>query len=177
MTQKTTDAATLAAAFGITPRRVQQLAAEGVLPKAGRGKYPLAEAVRAYLAHALAGQSAANEPDDLVEARRLLLIEQTRRERRQNDLAEARQIPRAEVEHILRSVMVAVVGLVESLPGRTAGELVGMTHAGEIRQFLLGEVRGVRSLLAERFAALEKLPAPEMPEHCPLCDSRLRDAA
>ena len=73
--------------------------------------------------------------------------------------------------------MVGVVGLVESLPGRTAGELVGMTNAAEIRQFLLREVRGVRELLAERFAALEKLPLPAMPDRCPLCDSRLREAA
>lgn len=36
---------------GITARRVQQLAAEGVLPKVGRGKYPLKACVLAYLQH------------------------------------------------------------------------------------------------------------------------------
>lgn len=176
MTHKTTDAATLAAAFGITARRVQQLAADGVLPKSGRGKYPLVEAVRAYVAHALAGQSATNEPDDLVEARRLLLVEQTRRERRQNDLAEGRMIPRADVEQAQVTALAAVIGLVESLPGRTAGQLAGMSHAAEIRMYLLGEVRQVRQLMAERLGALEHLPLPQMPSHCPVCAHELEVA-
>ncbi|WP_419830615.1 hypothetical protein [Methylobacterium sp.] len=42
---------TLASAFDLTPRRVQQLAADGIIPKAERGRYPLIEAVRAYLDH------------------------------------------------------------------------------------------------------------------------------
>ncbi|MCJ2092206.1 hypothetical protein MKK67_06805 [Methylobacterium sp. J-072] len=42
---------TLASAFDLTPRRVQQLAADGIIPKAERGRYPLIAAVRAYLDH------------------------------------------------------------------------------------------------------------------------------
>ncbi len=39
----------LAALLMLSPRRVQQLAAQGVIPKAGRDAYPLVGAVRGYL--------------------------------------------------------------------------------------------------------------------------------
>ena len=39
----------LSGLLGITDRRVQQLAAQGVLPKASRGRYPMAGCVRAYV--------------------------------------------------------------------------------------------------------------------------------
>ena len=41
----------VAGLFGLTPRRIQQLAKEGVLPKAERGRYNLAACVRFYVAH------------------------------------------------------------------------------------------------------------------------------
>lgn len=41
----------VAALFGLTPRRIQQLAKEGILPKAERGRYNLAACVRSYVAH------------------------------------------------------------------------------------------------------------------------------
>lgn len=41
----------VAGLFGLTPRRIQQLAKEGVLPKAERGRYNLAACVRSYVAH------------------------------------------------------------------------------------------------------------------------------
>ncbi|MEI2422740.1 hypothetical protein V6O07_20850, partial [Arthrospira platensis SPKY2] len=69
-------AAVLADCFRMTERQVRRLAADGVVMKAGRGKYRLAESVQGYLAHALAGQSSAAEPADLAEARKALLIEQ-----------------------------------------------------------------------------------------------------
>lgn len=41
----------LAKCLGITARRVQQLTAEGVIPKTDRGSYDLAAAVPAFIAH------------------------------------------------------------------------------------------------------------------------------
>ena len=42
---------TIAHALDLTPRRIQQLVAEDVLPKEERGRYPLIAVVRAYIAH------------------------------------------------------------------------------------------------------------------------------
>lgn len=48
---KNADAQTVGDLIGVSARRVQQLAREGVVPKAGRGKYPLAGCVQAYIAY------------------------------------------------------------------------------------------------------------------------------
>jgi len=49
---------------GLTPRRVQQLAADGVVFKSGRGRYNLSESVRGYCAYMQRLNSAAQgEPD------------------------------------------------------------------------------------------------------------------
>jgi hypothetical protein len=42
-------AAVLAETLGVTPRRLQQLAAENILPRATRGLYPLGLCVQRYL--------------------------------------------------------------------------------------------------------------------------------
>lgn len=39
----------LAQLFGVSERRVQQLAKEGVIPKAERGEYPLLASVKSYV--------------------------------------------------------------------------------------------------------------------------------
>lgn len=48
-TSDTVSAPELAALFNLTDRRIRQLAAAGVIPKAGHGKYLLAEAVKGYV--------------------------------------------------------------------------------------------------------------------------------
>jgi len=45
----TVRAANLARLLSLSERRLQQLAREGVLPRAGRGVYPFAESIRAYV--------------------------------------------------------------------------------------------------------------------------------
>lgn len=42
---------TVASMCGLTPRRIQQLVTEGVIPRVGRGKYNLAACVRAYIVY------------------------------------------------------------------------------------------------------------------------------
>lgn len=48
---KGVDVGTLASLLNLTPRRVQQLANEGVIPKAAHGRYPLVGAVRGYVTY------------------------------------------------------------------------------------------------------------------------------
>ena len=48
----------IAALFGKTPRRIAQLAAEGIIPRPSRGRYALAATFSAYIAH-LEGQARA----------------------------------------------------------------------------------------------------------------------
>jgi phage terminase Nu1 subunit (DNA packaging protein) len=46
---KTYPGGTIAKLLNISQRRVQQLAAEGVIPRAERGKFPLVESIRGYI--------------------------------------------------------------------------------------------------------------------------------
>ena len=48
----------LAAVLGLSDRRINQLAREGILPRTSRGQYPLADAVQAYIRYL--GESAAS---------------------------------------------------------------------------------------------------------------------
>jgi phage terminase Nu1 subunit (DNA packaging protein) len=45
----TVPSATLAALFSVTDRRIRQLADDGVIPRAARGRYPLAASIRGYV--------------------------------------------------------------------------------------------------------------------------------
>lgn len=61
----------LALMFGMTTRRIQQLANDAILPKTQHGKYPLIKCVRAYVTHLKVlseGESAASERAKLLKA-------------------------------------------------------------------------------------------------------------
>lgn len=62
----TYSAALIAKLLNITERRLQQLAKDGVVPKAARGKYPLAGCVRGYVTYlqGLGGNESAPEKMD-----------------------------------------------------------------------------------------------------------------
>ena len=51
------DAATLADLLGITPNRLNALARDGHVPKSGRGRFPIPEATRVYVAWCRANPS------------------------------------------------------------------------------------------------------------------------
>jgi phage terminase Nu1 subunit (DNA packaging protein) len=55
--------------LGLTVRRVGQLAAEGIIPKASRGRFPLGRSVQGYVASAKAGRSVSAEAKRLAAAK------------------------------------------------------------------------------------------------------------
>ena len=56
----------IARLLNITERRVQQLAKEGVIPRSGRGRYPLAGAIRGYVTFLQdTGDGEVSDPDKL----------------------------------------------------------------------------------------------------------------
>jgi phage terminase Nu1 subunit (DNA packaging protein) len=59
------DVGTLASLLNLTPRRVQQLANEEVIPKASHGRYPLVGAVRGYVSY-LQGQAKGGTPASIA---------------------------------------------------------------------------------------------------------------
>lgn len=149
-----TDSATLAAAFEVSKRRIEQMAREGIVVRVGRGRYDLVASVRGYLAHALAGQSSANEPADITEARRALLIQQERRERRLNEEALGNLVLVDHVRQIWTAAESALAAQLEGSPGRIAADVAGESDPAIIRHTLLDENRRIRRAYA---AAIERI--------------------
>lgn len=69
---KGVDVHTLAKLFGVVPRRIQQLAKDGVIPKAAHGLYPLLPAIKGYigfLQQAQRGSTPSNVAAELAQLR------------------------------------------------------------------------------------------------------------
>ena len=118
--------------FNLTPRRVQQLAKEGIIPKAGRGKYPLAASVRGYITYL---QGKVENPD--ADGRINLNEERARKLRAEADLAEMEVAKRR-------------------------GDLIDAGEVTEAWQMVLGEVRAnLLNNVPVRVAALVKTESKE----------------
>lgn len=70
------DVGTLARLFVLTPRRIQQLASEGIIPKGERGRYPLAPAIAGYVTWLQKKVSGETDSVDLTTQRARLAKEQ-----------------------------------------------------------------------------------------------------
>jgi phage terminase Nu1 subunit (DNA packaging protein) len=121
----------LAALFGITTRAVRDLAASGVIPRAGRGRHPMPAAVTAYISHLR--QVAAGRGGDGSGA---LTAERARQAREAADNLALKNaalrrdlVPAAEVEARLTGVFRKVRAGLLAVPARAAQRLAHMTAA------------------------------------------------
>ena len=151
------DATTLAEVLGMTPRRVQQLARGGVIPKAARGRYDLPACVQAWGSWLTSGKAAG----DVSAEKKKLLSAQARIKTIEAQKAEGAVLPVEDVQIVFNTAAVEYVRAIEALPGRFAGALPGK-DAAQIKQHVAGEVHAIRVSISEKFrslAALGKQPA------------------
>ena len=118
---ETINAATLADMLGISANRVSVLAAEGVLTKAGRGKYVLADSLRGYIAYA---------KDNPTGRKRHASDQKHRLTAAQADLAELKLaqangdlLPAAEVAREWQGIVVDLRARLLAMPARVAAAL------------------------------------------------------
>ena len=153
----------------MTPRRIQQLASEGIFPKASRGRYPVMECVQAH-ADILRAEAARSGSSDLGQAR----LEKERLEIRRRQI----EVAKAEGELIDVDDHRAVIGKVAdafraallSVPGSWGPRVVGIPTPAEgteamrlCSEELLQDMMGVADELE-----LEGLaPADPLPEDFP----------
>jgi phage terminase Nu1 subunit (DNA packaging protein) len=116
---------TIARVLKLTPRRVQQLSAEGVIPRAERGRYHLIPAVHGYI--------------DYLQARRIdggddFATQRVRLTRARADMAEMERkqlaeelIPADDVESAWSVVVSAMRARLVAVPSKAAPTLVGKT--------------------------------------------------
>ena len=149
-------------AMNITPRRVQQLRAEG-MPSTGRGQYELGPCMAwyiRYLQKALEKRGPNTHPEtpDLV-------AEKTRLAREQGDkLSLENQVRRGELVEIEQvgaewdDLVLAARAKLLSMPTKVAPQLVGRTDPNAIRTIIRDEVH----------AALAELAGPVEPDADPV---------
>lgn len=157
----------IAQLLGVTTRRLQQLAAEGYIPKGNeRGTYPLVGSVQGYIRYL---KESSRESNRSSEHQRLARAQAVKVEM-ENYRRAGESILREDVHELLATIMNTLVAELEGIPGRTAGEFAAIDDAAEIRRRQQDECRAVRSVIAD---ALEKFA-----EHREdLADSGAGDAA
>lgn len=112
-------AAELAEALSLTPRRIQQLAAEG-MPKASRGKYDVAACVKWYIEYREQRAREDAKPTSIDDAKLRLAVAQA--ETAELDLAERRGelVSVATYEDRLGRILTLLRSRLLALPGRVA---------------------------------------------------------
>lgn len=140
----------IAQLLGVSTRRLQQLAAEGFIPKgAERGTYPLVGSVQGYIRYL---KESSRESNRSSEHQRLARAQAVKVEM-ENYKRAGESILREDVHELLATIMNTLVAELEGIPGRTAGEYASITDPAEIRRRQQDECRAVRSVIAD---ALEK---------------------
>ena len=147
MAEPTTDfpGKVIAELLGLTERRLQQLAAEGHIPKSERGRYPLIGAVQGYIAYLKENSRSASRSS---EAQRLTAANADRVEMANREKA-GEYILREHVQEMLSEAFVTLIGAMEGIPGRTANEFAASEDAAYIRRRQQEELRRVRTSLAD----------------------------
>lgn len=148
-----------------TPRRIIQLVDEGILPRRGRGKYPLQACVKAFCQHLdgiAEGKSNRSEIDD-----EKLLTARVERRRRELQLAqiEGTLITVDAHESTLAEALDLVRTNLRNLPGAVAPRLVGYDDARDILQILAPAVDdAMRSIVKQ---AQDRIIDQDLPEDLP----------
>jgi phage terminase Nu1 subunit (DNA packaging protein) len=136
--------------LSLTTARVHQLVKAGVIEKADRGQYDVVQAVTGYivfLREKLAGKDS-DSIDNKKEKARLIKYQAYIL---QHDLLtkQAQLVPLETVQKVMND-MVAICSMgMDSLLGRLAGQLPGMTNPSKIQKVLLDEIRVIRRTNAD----------------------------
>jgi len=142
--------ADMAAVLGVTDRTLRNLTASGVLLQVDRGKYALAQTVKAYVEYVARGRIA-SERSTTISA---LDDERLRRLRIENDREEGSTVPVYEAQTAFNAAMTEVASALDILPSRHASELAMMNDAGKIKLRLKEIVRGIRENAARKIEGL-----------------------
>lgn len=127
----TVTAVELAAYLDVIPRTVWRLADEGLVVRAGRGRYDLAASVRTYVTHirAMAAGRAGDEQAGLTAERARLAREQADAVALRNAIARGEMVPAADVEREWSSILRNVRSRMLAVPSRVAARVPTLTKA------------------------------------------------
>jgi len=129
----------LAEIFGVSERRINQLVAENIIPKAEKGRYQLETCVQNWIDYKLAEATQWNNVEYQIEHAKL---EKAKREKAEIELAKlkARMCPAEEVEYFMNDMNAQARAKLRSLPAKVAPMLCGKANANEVQRLLLDEI-------------------------------------
>lgn len=159
--------AVIAQVFGLTPRRIQQLVAEGILPRGERGRYDLAACVRAYITYLQAQLDEARKIAGRPQGSAVLEEEKALRARVDRELAEIRLeqarkslVPAETVERDLDRMLGGLRARIVAIAARWADRMVGhqkardaAPHLDDLTRELLAALRRGHEAAPEEDAA------------------------
>lgn len=160
----------------ITPRRVQQLVAEG-LPREARGRYDVDQVLDWYIARLekqIAGQS--DEEGSLTYNKERARDRAAAADLKEIQLAKERRLLIAipDMEKAMTDLVVSTKAAILAVPGRVSLSLVG-SDAGAIHEKLQHELEEALSKLSGKQPDREPEPASPMPATRELCTWQEKD--
>jgi phage terminase Nu1 subunit (DNA packaging protein) len=141
MANPTVPVLTLAKLFNLTDRRVQQLAKDGIIPKAEKGKYDLIAATRAYIKYLQERATGRDiEPQDTYVERARLLKAQADKTELEVKAINAEVIAADQVELLWSGLVSAFRSRMIALPTRCAHLVMTLKTYQEIEACLRSQI-------------------------------------
>lgn len=141
----------LAELLGLSPRRVQQLVADGVIPKAAHGSYDLGRSIRAYLKH-LKGDGLASVPKDYTAERTRLVKAQADKAEMEVALQRGDLWNKDDVAAIWSDEILRCRSRLLVIPSKVAPVLAAISIPAEVQDVLKCEIYQALSELANHEA-------------------------
>lgn len=135
----------LARLFNLSPRRVQQLAREGIVKKDTRGFYDVIPSVQGYVTY-LQQQLEGKPTQDVAKQIR---DEQLRRMRLENEAREFSLVPIDEVEELFLETVSIVAQMCDSLESRLPPLVVNQSDARAVKRIISAETGRIRNSAAK----------------------------
>ena len=150
-----TNAEGLSEHLGLSTAMIYKLQKQG-MPRIKRGKYDKQKCTQWYL-QTFRDRVEGGESGDMLEERRLLIVQQRRKVTLEADLTEGKQMPMDAVTAVLMELGGIVVSQLDALPGRVACEVIGKKDTGEARQVIFKECRRLRDQIAGKIGEFTDL--------------------
>lgn len=129
--------------FGVTSSRIRQLTKEGIIVRASKGKYSLADSIKNYILNLKTKkelEGVINKDLDVSEERAKLYQVQTRKEELKLALMEGSMHNADEIEIVMIDMLASFKTRMRNLPVKMAPIVANKTNVAEIEKILNKEV-------------------------------------
>lgn len=144
---------TIADLLLLDPRRIQQMAKEGILPKSDRGKYDLVACVQGYVRY-LREQAKGKDPEKLAEEKKIVkenrLLKELARKQKEGLLVDAEELRRE-----LAKAFTDVKTRIRSIAPKSAQAIAHLKMEKKVERELITSIQAI--LQKDHDEALEEL--------------------